>query len=75
VYVKAIDTLYAETACGSGTAAIALAVSAQRNNSSATIQIDQPSGHPLHARTSYSNNNFKSVFIAGEVSILYEGAF
>jgi diaminopimelate epimerase len=69
VYVSAIDTLFYESACGSGTAAIGMALAMRSGTSEQNIVL-QPSGMPIEVRTEVKDDAFTSVRIQGPIHIL-----
>jgi len=73
VYVKAVDTFYAETACGSGSVAVGLVLAKKRGSSVHDIEIQQPSGQFLTVNVDYKDGSFETASIEGKVEILYEG--
>lgn len=74
VYVRDTETLYYETACGSGTTAIGL-LEAQRNGKSIEdYEIYQPSGKPIKVSVEYTNGLFSYAHINGTVDIKFDGA-
>jgi histidine racemase len=73
VYVKAVDTFYAETACGSGSVAVGLVLAKQRQSSLKKLGIYQPSGKNIFVDVDFIENRFVGASISGEVEILYEG--
>jgi diaminopimelate epimerase len=72
VWVKAVDTIFDETACGSGTSAIGVTLATQTGQS-LELQVTQPSGDSITTYTSYTNGKVTSSTIAGTVSVLYDG--
>ncbi|GAK30279.1 hypothetical protein WOSG25_020760 [Weissella oryzae SG25] len=66
VLVKAIQTIFAETACGSGTVAVAL-VSAFKNQRACALNLEQPSGESITAKV---NATMTEASIIGPVSVL-----
>ena len=66
VWVKSIDTLFYETACGSGTTAVCM-VEAFLNNKSQEIDILQPSGMIITANIVYSEGKISRATILGNV--------
>ena len=74
VWVKEVNTVFDETACGSGTCAIgvASALDARQNQK---IEVVQPSGESISTEAAYDNESGKVVAsnIAGKVSVLYDG--
>lgn len=69
VWVKAIDTLFYETACGSGTTATAM-VQSYLKGKSLKIEILQPSDFSIFANVTNSNNNIESVIISGKIQVI-----
>ncbi len=72
VYVRATETLIPETACGSGTVAVGLALAKERG-ASVELAIAQPSGGTIHTAVSYEHGQFTWATIAGPVAIIAEG--
>ena len=66
VWVKAIDTLFYETACGSGTTATAM-VEAYKTKQDQSLDILQPSGHRITAQIVYNEGKVTSARISGVV--------
>ncbi len=66
VWVKSIDTLFYETACGSGTTAVCM-VEAFLKKSNQQIDILQPSGMTITASTIYNDGNIEKATIFGNV--------
>ena len=75
VYVKSIDTFYAETACGSGSVAVGLALAKRRTKSVTHLEVRQPSGHSIFVDVNFAGGFFEEATIKGKVEILYEGEF
>lgn len=73
VYVKAVDTLYAETACGSGTTALGLVLALQNGESINDLPILQPTGLPINVSVEFDGTTFKYAQISGPVEKLAEG--
>ncbi len=71
VYVESIDQAIHERCCGSGSAAIATALSHQ-GKLSQTLKINQPGGY-LDVSVEYDNGKLKEIWIKGKVSIVAEG--
>lgn len=69
VYVREIDTLFYETACGSGTTAVGLYESALKRDS-IDINVIQPSNEFINVRVDVENEEIKQAFISGPVKIL-----
>ncbi len=74
VWVDEVDTVFDETACGSGTGAIAVALAHQRQ---APVEVDvgQPSGRIIRAGAHYADaiGRVAEAWIAGEVEVLSDG--
>lgn len=66
VWVKEINTLFYETACGSGTTATAI-VKSFINGKNMSIDILQPSGYVINATITYNHNNKLNAVISGKV--------
>ena len=66
VYVRAINTLFYETACGSGTTAVGVYESFKRK-SGIDINILQPSGNTINVKTDVDDKNIYNVRISGKV--------
>ena len=66
VWVNAIDTLFYETACGSGTTATAM-VYAFMKNTSLNLDVVQPSGLIITASIVYKEGVFEKATIVGDV--------
>ena len=66
VWVKSIDTLFYETACGSGTTAVCM-VEAFLNQKSQEIDVLQPSGMVITAKIVYSEGKISKATILGNV--------
>lgn len=74
VWVRSIKTLFYETACASGTTAVAL-VEALKNKSSVTnLPIIQPSGEKIIASVILKNRKFSSAVISGQIKLLNQDA-
>lgn len=72
VYVRETDTLIPETACGSGTVALAQKFAFEKGDS-VFVKIIQPSGEIIVARVEMKDGKFDSAFIMGKVKICEEG--
>ena len=72
VYVPKADTLYYETACGSGTTAVGLLQAIGKGNS-VDIPIMQPSGMPIRISVAYDGSSFKYAQIQGPIEELVSG--
>lgn len=66
IWVKAIDTLFYETACGSGTTAVAI-LEAITSNSSQKIDIIQPSNQIITADVIFDKGNILDAYIYGNI--------
>lgn len=75
VYVRDVDTTYYETACGSGTTALGLALALQQGKSIRDVPILQPSGLPLSVSVDFDNKQFGYTQIQGPIETLNEGTF
>lgn len=73
VYVRDMDTLYLETACGSGTTALGLTL-AKEKGESISAAVMQPSGLPITIDVTYDGNEFGYTQIFGPVDTLAEGS-
>lgn len=72
IWVREVETIFDETACGSGTCAIGI-VRAIITKAPVELLVRQPSGEVITAIVNYSDNEIKDVSISGSVKILYEG--
>lgn len=66
VWVKEIDTLFYETACGSGSTAVCM-VEAFLDKQAKTVDIIQPSGEIITTKVEYENGKFIKAIISGKV--------
>ena len=66
VFVRAINTLFYETACGSGTTAVGVYESA-RLKTGIDTNILQPSGNTINVKTEADDKNIYNVRISGKV--------
>lgn len=73
VYVKNIDTLFLETACGSGTTALGMTLALETKQSLENMQVMQPSGLPITVRVDYTANSLSYAQISGPIQILESG--
>lgn len=74
VYVRNADTLYYETGCGSGTAAVGIVEAMQREQSISNLEIRQPSGEPLTVSVQLDENRQpQHISIGGGIQIRYDG--
>lgn len=74
VWVKEVDTIFDETACGSGTCAIGIA-SAMSSKANQDLKVLQPSGESIatSAQFDVETDSVVASNISGTVSILFEG--
>ncbi|MBU0998151.1 GNAT family N-acetyltransferase [Patescibacteria group bacterium] len=73
VYVRDADTLYYETACGSGTTALGLTLALKEGKSINNIPIIQPSGTAIKFSVEFDGKEFGYAQIQGSVQKLAEG--
>ncbi len=66
VWVKSIDTLFYETACGSGSMAVCI-VESYLKKQKEKIDIIQPSGLIITASVDYKNDRFQQSIISGNI--------
>lgn len=69
VWVRDIQTLFVETACGSGSMAVALQ-QAVNQNKSLSVQINQPSGEQIEATVTIENQQIVRTTIRGAVRFI-----
>ena len=74
VWVKEVNTVFDETACGSGTCAVGIA-SALDKKQNQKLEVIQPSGESITTEAAFDNASGEVVAsnIAGKVSVLYDG--
>lgn len=75
VWVKSVETLFDETACGSGTCAIGCAKAFIDKTSIHGMKVGQPSGEYIEVDVDYNNTDILSASIRGAVDILHQGSF
>lgn len=73
VYVRDIDTLFYETACGSGTTAVGLTLAKQAGSSIKDVAIYQPSGQPIRVSVDYDGTEFTYAQIQGPIDVQRKG--
>jgi diaminopimelate epimerase len=73
VWVKATDSYYYETSCGSGTVALALAKSKKSLNSIQEYQVKQPSNNFITAVITRETYCFTNAHIGGSVILIADG--
>ncbi len=69
VWVRDIKTFFYETACGSGSVALALR-EAKRLRTDVILDITQPSGSDIRCSVSFNDQRFSFASISGKVEIL-----
>ena len=75
IWVKAVDTVFNETACGSGTCAIGIS-KAIEIGAAVSLSITQPSGRTIAVTAEPQGRGQPSIAtIAGTIDIIYDGAF
>lgn len=76
VWVNTVNTIFDETACGSGTSSIGVALAMNQKDSLAQDVI-QPSGQIIRTLANFDASQSKVVSssIAGKVDILFDGEF
>jgi diaminopimelate epimerase/GNAT superfamily N-acetyltransferase len=76
VWVKEVATVFDETACGSGTSAIGIAV-ATKERRAVRLPVIQPSGEVITTRAEYEAGagQVTSSAITGGITTLYDGEF
>ncbi len=73
VWVKSIDTLFYETACGSGTVALAQALAFRNKQSITDLSVIQPTGSAIKASVTFDGNVFGYSQISGPIEQLSIG--
>lgn len=66
VWVNSIDTLFYETACGSGTTGVGI-VRALKENCNQMLEIEQPSGELIKIIVEIEDGNIKRAVISGKI--------
>ncbi len=66
VWVNSIDTLFYETACGSGTTGVGI-VQAMKENADQELDIKQPSGEVINIRIEKEGEQIKRAVISGKI--------
>jgi len=74
VWVKEVNTVFDETACGSGTCAIGVALATETKQNQ-KLEVIQPSGESITTEAAIDSGSGEVVAsnIAGKVSVLYDG--
>jgi histidine racemase len=70
VYVRDIDTLFLETACGSGTTALGMTIALATGESISNVAVLQPSGLPIRVSVAFNGKEFGIAQICGPIEIL-----
>lgn len=71
VWVKEVNTIFDETACGSGTCAIGVAL-ARKAEKDTTLDVIQPSGETIKTKAFLSSGKVTKSTISGGVSVIYD---
>lgn len=74
VWVKEVDTIFDETACGSGTCSIGIAM-AFKNGKSTKETVIQPSEEPICTSATYQEGTIVRSTISGKVDVLYDNEY
>lgn len=69
VWVRDIQTLFYESACGSGTTAVGL-LEAQKENGSVSLSVIQPSGMPIKIDVDFNGVEYVQARISGPVEVI-----
>ncbi|MEV0357670.1 GNAT family N-acetyltransferase [Nocardia sp. NPDC050697] len=72
VWVRDVNTVFDETACGSGTSAIGIAL-AEAARKDISLNVVQPSGETIATRATYAASGVGSSAIAGPVKVMFDG--
>jgi diaminopimelate epimerase len=70
VYVRDINTLFIESACGSGSTAVGMVVSLKNNSGIKDLSIYQPSGNPIKVTVNYKKGKFSYTQIQNPIKVL-----
>lgn len=70
VWVRDIETLFYETACASGTAAVGIWKSIQNKNKLTKVKVKQPTGKIIGAEITKKKDCLLDVYIDGEIELL-----
>jgi len=73
VYVSSIETAFYETACGSGTTALGMALALKEGGSIENVPIIQPTGLPIKVSVEFDGLKFGYAQIQGPVEELVSG--
>lgn len=75
VWVNAVDTIFDETACGSGTCSIGIAI-ATKEMQSKNLNVVQPSGEVIQTLSEYNaEKGLMHSYTTSTVQVLYDGEF
>jgi diaminopimelate epimerase len=74
VWVNEVNTTFDETACGSGTCSIGVAV-AKATRGSVKLDVLQPSGQTISTESDFNGNQVEASRITGTVDTLHDGKF
>lgn len=74
VWVNEVNTIFDETACGSGTCAIGVALS-EATKTDVKLDVLQPSGEVIATESDYDAQGVRASRITGTVSVLHDGEF
>jgi len=75
VWVRDADTLFLETACASGTAALGQVIALKSGRSVLDLPVKQPSGMSMNVSVDYDNQRFGNAQISGPIEFLNSGLF
>lgn len=70
VYVRDINTVFCETACGSGTTAVGMCLALSKRENIKDVPIIQPTGLPIKVSVDFDGSKFGEAFISGPVEEL-----
>lgn len=73
VFVRDTNTLYYETACGSGSTAVGVLESFRKEGSVNGLEIVQPSGESILVSVKNDDGEFNDASIEGPVEVLFDG--
>lgn len=74
VWIKKVNTVFDETACGSGTAAIGIAL-ATKASKSMSLSVMQPSSKAIYTEAKFADGRISKSIIIGKVDVLFDGEF
>lgn len=74
VWVKRVNTMFDETACGSGTAAIGAVIASERKAPMPLeLNVVQPSGEAIKVTAVYGGGKVEELWVSGPIKVLYDG--